>query len=253
MTLRVNRRRVMIAEYQNLLSQSGMDAWPAGNDALELRQPVAVDRLPGFAEGLISVQDAGAQMAAQLLDVRDCMRVLDACAAPGGKSAHLLELADIELTAVDNDIARVARITQNFTRLGLKANHIIHGNASQPAEWWDGKLFDRILADVPCSASGVTRRHPDIKWLRRESDLFQFVAKQREILDALWQILARGGKLLYATCSVFTEENELQVKNFLRHHADARLTPISRVEAIDGQLLPDSHHDGFFYALLHKA
>jgi 16S rRNA (cytosine967-C5)-methyltransferase len=162
MTLRVNRRRVMIAEYQNLLSQSGMDAWPAGNDALELRQPVAVDRLPGFAEGLISVQDAGAQMAAQLLDVRDCMRVLDACAAPGGKSAHLLELADIELTAVDNDIARVARITQNFTRLDLKANHIIHGNASQPAEWWDGKLFDRILADVPCSASGVTRRHPDI-------------------------------------------------------------------------------------------
>ncbi|SHM09112.1 16S rRNA (cytosine967-C5)-methyltransferase [Nitrosospira sp. Nsp11] len=253
MTLRVNRRRVMIAEYQNLLSQSGMDAWPAGNDALELRQPVAVDRLPGFAEGLISVQDAGAQMAAQLLDVRDCMRVLDACAAPGGKSAHLLELADIELTAVDNDIARVARITQNFTRLDLKANHIIHGNASQPAEWWDGKLFDRILADVPCSASGVTRRHPDIKWLRRESDVFQFAAKQREILDALWQILARGGKLLYATCSVFTEENELQVKNFLCHHADARLVPISRVEAIDGQLLPDSHHDGFFYALLHKA
>ena len=253
MTLRVNRRRVEIAEYQNLLSQSGMDTWPAGNDALELRQPVAVDRLPGFAEGWVSVQDAGAQMAAQLLDVRDCMRVLDACAAPGGKSAHLLELADIELTAVDNDIARVARITQNFTRLDLKANHIVHGNASQPAEWWDGKLFDRILADVPCSASGVTRRHPDIKWLRRESDVFQFVAKQREILDALWQILARSGKLLYATCSVFTEENELQVKNFLRHHADARLVPISRVEAIDGQLLPDSHHDGFFYALLHKA
>ncbi|MEO5655775.1 MAG: 16S rRNA (cytosine(967)-C(5))-methyltransferase RsmB [Nitrosospira sp.] len=253
MTLRVNRRRVTMAEYQNLLGQSGMDAWPAGNDALELRQPVAVDRLPGFAEGLISVQDAGAQLAARLLDVHDHMRVLDACAAPGGKSAHLLELADIELTAVDNDIVRVARITQNFTRLDLKANHIIHGNASQPAEWWDEKLFDRILADVPCSASGVTRRHPDIKWLRRESDLFQFVAKQREILDALWQILARGGKLLYATCSVFAEENELQVKNFLRHHADARLVPISGVEAIDGQLLPDSHHDGFFYALLHKA
>jgi 16S rRNA (cytosine967-C5)-methyltransferase len=253
MTARVNRRKVEIAEYQNLLSQSGMETWPAGNDALELRQPVAVDRLPGFAEGWVSVQDTGAQMAAQLLDVRDCMRVLDACAAPGGKSAHLLELADIELTAVDNDIARVARITQNFTRLDLKANHIVHGNASQPAEWWDGKLFDRILADVPCSASGVTRRHPDIKWLRRESDVFQFVAKQREILDALWQILARGGKLLYATCSVFKEENELQVKNFLRCHADARLVPISTIEAIDGQLLPDSHHDGFFYALLHKA
>ena len=253
MTLRVNRRKAMITEYQNLLTQSGMDARPSGNDALELRQPVAVDRLPGFAEGLVSVQDAGAQMAARLLDVQDHMRVLDACAAPGGKSAHLLELADIELTAVDNDIARVARITQNFTRLGLKVSHIIHGDASQPAEWWDGKLFDRILADVPCSASGVTRRHPDIKWLRRESDLFQFVAKQREILDALWQILARDGKLLYATCSVFTEENELQVKNFLRYHSDARLVPISGIEAIDGQLLPNSHHDGFFYALLHKA
>jgi 16S rRNA (cytosine967-C5)-methyltransferase len=253
MTLRVNRRRVMIAEYQNLLAQTGMDARSSGNDALELRQPVAVDRLPGFAEGLVSVQDAGAQMAARLLDVHDHMRVLDACAAPGGKSAHLLELADIELTAVDNDIARLARITQNFTRLGLEASHIIHGNASQPAEWWDGKLFDRILADVPCSASGVTRRHPDIKWLRRENDVFQFVAKQREILDALWQMLARGGKLLYATCSVFTEENELQVKNFLRCHADARLVPISTIEAIDGQLLPNSHHDGFFYALLHKA
>jgi 16S rRNA (cytosine967-C5)-methyltransferase len=157
------------------------------------------------------------------------------------------------LTAVDNDIARVARITQNFTRLDLKASHIIHGNASQPAEWWNGKLFDRILADVPCSASGVTRRHPDIKWLRRESDLFQFVAKQKEILDALWQILARGGKLLYATCSVFSEENELQVKNFLHYHADACVVPISGIEAIDGQLLPNSHHDGFFYALLHKA
>ena len=253
MTLRVNRRKAMITEYQNLLTQSGMDARPSGNDALELRQPVAVDRLPGFAEGLVSVQDAGAQMAARLLDVQNHMRVLDACAAPGGKSAHLLELADIELTAVDNDIARVARITQNFTRLGLKVSHIIHGDASQPAEWWDGKLFDRILADVPCSASGVTRRHPDIKWLRRESDLFQFVAKQREILDALWQILARDGKLLYATCSVFTEENELQVKNFLRYHSDARLVPISGIEAIDGQLLPNSHHDGFFYALLHKA
>ena len=119
--------------------------------------------------------------------------------------------------------------------------------------WWDGKHFDRILADVPCSASGVVRRHPDIKWLRRESDLFQFAAKQREILDALWQMLTRDGKLLYATCSVFAEENKLQVEDFLRHHSDARLLPLSRIEAIDGQLLPNSHHDGFFYALLHKA
>lgn len=257
MTLRVNRHKLNVTEYQEILIQNGMEAVPleddALNDALELAKPVAVERLPGFAEGWVSVQDAGAQMAAPLLDAGDGMSVLDACAAPGGKSAHLLELANVELTAVDNDAARVARITQNFTRLGVKAHCIVHGDASQPIKWWDGKQFDRILADVPCSASGVTRRHPDIKWLRRESDLLQFCAKQREILNALWQILARGGKLLYVTCSVFAEENGLQVKDFLRHHSDARLLPLSRSGIIDGQLLPNSHHDGFFYALLHKA
>lgn len=257
MTLRVNRRKIRVEEYQILLSQAGMKAQRSNNtmlaDALELAQPVPVEKLPGFADGWVSVQDEGAQMAAPLLDVHDGMRVLDACAAPGGKSAHLLELAEIELTAIDNDITRVARIKQNFTRLGLEADRVIHGDASQPETWWDGKLFDRVLADVPCSASGVTRRHPDIKWLRRESDLSQFAVKQREILEVLWQILARGGKLLYVTCSVFAEENKLQVENFLCRHADARLLPLSRADTIDGQLLPNPHHDGFFYALFHKA
>lgn len=257
MTLRVNRRRIGVEEYLGLLSEAGMEAKLSGNGvltaAVELAHPVAVEKLPGFTEGLVSVQDEGAQMAASLLDARGGMRVLDACAAPGGKSAHLLELAEVELTAVDNDIARVARIKQNFARLGHEAYRVIHADASQPAVWWDGRQFDRILGDVPCSASGVTRRHPDIKWLRRESDLPRFVGKQREILDVLWQILARGGKLLYVTCSVFAEENGLQVENFLRRHADARLLPLSLVDIIDGQLLPNSHHDGFFYALLHKA
>ena len=260
MSLRVNRRKISVTAYQDLLGQRGMDARVPANDvakdALELAQPVAVEKLPGFAEGLVSVQDLGAQMAAPLLDARDGMRVLDACAAPGGKSAHLLELANVELTSVDNDNARVARLTQNFTRLGLKPHRIIHGDASQPEEWWDGGQFDRILADVPCSASGVTRRHPDIKWLRRESDLLQFAARQHQILDALWQLLIDGGKLLYATCSLFAEENILQVENFLSRHEDARdvrLLPLSQPEIIDGQLLPDSHHDGFFYALLEKA
>ncbi|MBA4142285.1 MAG: 16S rRNA (cytosine(967)-C(5))-methyltransferase RsmB [Nitrosospira sp.] len=253
MTLRVNRRKITLAEYQDRLRKNDMSAQPAGTDALELAQPVAVGRLPGFAEGLVSVQDAGAQLAAGLLDIHEDMRVLDACAAPGGKSAHLLELADVELTTLDIDITRVTRITRNFSRLGLTAHKIIHGDASQPMAWWDGKPFDRVLADVPCSASGVTRRHPDIKWLRRESDLFQFAARQREILHALWPTLSRGGKLLYATCSVFAEENGLQVKDFLHHHPDARLLPLSRPETIEGQLLPDSHHDGFFYALLLKA
>jgi 16S rRNA (cytosine967-C5)-methyltransferase len=257
MTLRVNRRRIGVEEYLCLLSQAGMEAKLSENavltGALELTQPVAVEKLPGFAEGLVSVQDEGAQMAAPLLDARGGMRVLDACAAPGGKSAHLLELAEVELTAIDNDIARVARIKQNFARLGLEAYRVIHGDVSRAEAWWDGKQFDRILADVPCSASGVTRRHPDIKWLRRESDLPRFAVIQREILDVLWQILAIGGKLLYVTCSVFAEENGLQVENFLRRHADARLLPLSRVDIIDGQLLPNSHHDGFFYALFQKA
>ena len=161
--------------------------------------------------------------------------------------------AEVELTALDNDIVRVGRIARNLSRLELDTHRIIHGDAAHPAEWWDGKQFDRILADVPCSASGVVCRHPDIKWLRRESDLSRFGARQGEILDALWQILTRDGKLLYATCSVFAEENKLQVEKFLRHHSDASLLPLSQVNTIDGQLLPNSHHDGFFYALLHKA
>ena len=253
MTLRVNRRKISVAKYEKCLNQNGMDAQRLWNGALELAQPVAVDRLPGFDQGLVSVQDAGAQLAAPLLDVHDGMRVLDACAAPGGKSAHLLELAEVELTALDNDIVRVGRIAKNLSRLELDTHRIIHGDAAHPAEWWDGKQFDRILADVPCSASGVVCRHPDIKWLRRESDLSRFGARQGEILDALWQILTRDGKLLYATCSVFAEENKLQVEKFLRHHSDASLLPLSQVNTIDGQLLPNSHHDGFFYALLHKA
>jgi 16S rRNA (cytosine967-C5)-methyltransferase len=216
---------------------------------------VAVGKLPGFAQGLASVQDAGAQLAAPLLDVQNGMRVLDACAAPGGKSAHLLELADLELTAVDNDTIRIDGIVQNLARLRLHAHRVLHGDAAHYETWWDGKPFDRILADVPCSASGVTRRHPDIKWLRRESDIVQFAVKQAAILAALWQMLNRDGKLLYATCSLFSEENNLQVKNFLSQHPDARLLPlseISQIELVDGQLLPTSHNDGFYYALLHK-
>ncbi len=178
MTLRVNRRKIDIAEYLELLNKNGVNARRLANDALELAQPAAVEKLPGFAEGLVSVQDMGAQLAAPMLDVRDGMRVLDACAAPGGKTAHLLELANVEVTALDVDAARVAMITQNLSRLGLSANHVMHGDVSQPSKWWNGEYFDRILADVPCSASGVVRRHPDIKWLRRESDLFQFAGKQ---------------------------------------------------------------------------
>jgi 16S rRNA (cytosine967-C5)-methyltransferase len=209
-----------------------------------------VERIPGFASGLCSVQDHGAQAAAALLDVRDGMRVLDACAAPGGKAAHLLERADVDLTALDADVARVARITSTLERLGLSATVRV-GDARAPEAWWDGRPFDRILADVPCSASGVVRRHPDAKWLRRETDIASFAATQREIVDALWRTLAPGGKMVYATCSVFHEENARQVESFLGRHADARQPPATRDAQL--QLLPDAEHDGFYYALLQKA
>jgi 16S rRNA (cytosine967-C5)-methyltransferase len=214
-----------------------------------------VAQLPGFADGLVSVQDAGAQLAAELLDVRDGMRVLDACAAPGGKTAHLLELADLDLVAADIDAERLQRVSENLTRLALQAR-LLQADAEQPEPWRESGAFDRILADVPCTASGVVRRHPDIKWLRKPGDVAAFAGRQARILDTLWQLLGGGGKLLYATCSVFREENSLQVGQFIARHADARLQPLpplaDGIKQVQGQLLPDAAHDGFFYALLEK-
>ncbi|HUX65400.1 16S rRNA (cytosine(967)-C(5))-methyltransferase RsmB [Sulfuricella sp.] len=252
MTLRVNRRATSTAAYLDLLHQQGIEGQQVGENAILLEQPVSVDKLPGFGDGMASVQDAGAQFAARLLDVADGMRVLDACAAPGGKAAHLLELAGIELTALDSDPERLKKIEQTLQRLKLEA-HCLVGNAARPEEWWDGKPFQRILADVPCSASGVVRRHPDIKWLRREADIAAFAAQQAEILDALWRVLGRDGKLLYATCSVFAEENQQQIAQFLERHKDAQCLPLSLPAAKDGQLTPNPQHDGFYYALLLKA
>jgi 16S rRNA (cytosine967-C5)-methyltransferase len=252
MTLRVNRRATSTEAYLDLLHRQGIEGRQVGEDAILLDQPVSVDKLPGFGEGMASVQDAGAQFAARLLDVADGMRVLDACAAPGGKAAHLLELARIELTALDSDPERLKKIEQTMQRLKLEA-HCLAGNAARPEEWWDGKPFQRILADVPCSASGVVRRHPDIKWLRREADIAAFAAQQAEILDALWHVLGSGGKLLYATCSVFAEENQQQIAQFLVRHKDAQCLPLSLLTAKDGQLTPNLQHDGFYYALLLKA
>ncbi len=250
MTLRVNRRKNTVETYLEALQEAGFDAQRNGEAGLQLVQPVAVTRLPGFAEGWVSVQDGGAQLAASLLDVSDGMRVLDACAAPGGKTAHLLELADIDLTALDNDVGRLEKVRENLVRLGLQAR-CLGGDAGVVESWWDGQPYQRILADVPCSASGVVRRHPDIKWLRRPADIAAFAAQQRKILDALWRLLASGGKLLYATCSVFAEENHKQINLFLASHEDARHIPAS-AEYRDGQLLPNQYHDGFYYALLQK-
>lgn len=252
MTLRINQRRTSTAEYRALLAANDIPVRAVEPNALMLERPLAVERLPRFAEGWVSVQDAGAQYAASLLDVHDGMRVLDACAAPGGKSSHLLESADIELVAVDKDEARLMRVRENLQRLQLNAQ-LVCGDAAAPQDWWDGQPFQRILADVPCSASGVVRRHPDIKWLRRPEDIESFAAQQEQILEALWSLLARDGKLLYATCSVFGRENRQTIAAFLARHPEAAEIALNSVpDMTQGQLLPNEEHDGFFYALLHK-
>ena len=246
MTLRANQRRGTTTAYLALLAEQSIAARLIAPDALQLEKPVSVDKLPGFFEGLVSVQDAGAQYAAQLMDVHNGMRVLDACAAPGGKTAHLLELEDVELVALDKDEKRLLRVSDNLRRLGLVAT-LLSGDAAIPAEWWDGKPFERILADVPCSATGVVRRHPDIKWLRRKKDIASFAIQQSEILQSLWKLLAQDGLLLYATCSVFKQENQDVIDEFLAKTPKAR-----QVDLPVGQLLPNDQHDGFFYALLQK-
>ncbi len=224
--------------------------------ALTLGAPCAVTDLPGFADGEVSVQDGGAQLAAVLLDPRPGERVLDACAAPGGKACHILERAAVELVAVDRDGARLERLHQNLRRLHLVAD-VIAADAAEPAGWWDGRSFQRIMLDAPCSASGVMRRHPDIKLHRRPSDLERLARGQARLLAGLWPLLAPGGKLLYVTCSILPEENEDQITRFLAEHADAAPTPlatdIGHARAVGVQLLPGEHElDGFYYACLQK-
>lgn len=267
MCLRVNTRRVSAADYVALLATQGVAALHVFGQAVMLEKPIGVNELPGFRDGQVSVQDAGAQLAALLLTPAAGSRVLDACAAPGGKTGHLLEMAaespPLELLAIDSDRRRLTRVDDNLTRLGLRAN-LKTADASKLDEWWDGKPFDRILLDVPCSGSGVTRRHPDIKWIRRETDIFALARQQARLLSVLWQCLNIGGQLLYATCSVFRAENQDIVAQFLGKTPGARQInidqsiPTSRepdamVPVLsDGQLLPNHIHDGFFYALLEK-
>ena len=249
MCLRVNVRRSSVDAYRARLRAVGIAARSLGEAALLLERPVPAASLPGFAEGEVSVQDAGAQRAAVYLDLADGQRVLDACAAPGGKSAHILERAAVELLALDADEARCARLTRHLARLGLAAR-VRCADCRAAGAWWDGKPFDRILADVPCTSSGVVRRHPDIKWLRRARDVSAFAAAQAEILDALWRALGPDGKLLYVTCSVFPQENEELVAAFV-----ARTSVAERLALPGGapaQLLPGPNHDGFYFALLRK-
>lgn len=251
LTLRVNRRRGTVEAYLGRLAAEGIAGERLGETAVCI-PPRPVREIPGFTEGLVSVQDAGAQLAAPLLDVRDGQRVLDACAAPGGKTTHLLEIADARVLALDNDPERLGRVEENLVRLGLKAR-VVAGDVREPESWWDGQSFDRILLDAPCSASGVARRHPDIRWNRRPGDLQKFAEQQAGMLAKAWQVLEKGGKLLYVTCSVFREENEAVVEAFVGRQGDAVLLPITGAGIDNGHTRPDEHRDGFFFALLGKS
>lgn len=260
MSLRVNTRRAEFNSVMAELAAAGIAARAYGEtfpQCVLLERPMPVARLPGFAEGRVSVQDAGAQLAAPWLDLAPGQRVLDACAAPGGKAAHVLELADVELVALDIEGARAAMIEANLSRLGL-VGRIEVADCCALDDWWDGRPFDRVLIDVPCSASGVVRRHPDIKWLRRKADVARFAAQGRSFLDALWRVLAPGGKMLFVTCSLFAEENHQQVAAFCDRHADCRRISLASGSGFEAGssteylLLPTATHDGFYFASIAK-
>ncbi|WP_266169141.1 16S rRNA (cytosine(967)-C(5))-methyltransferase RsmB [Dyella subtropica] len=256
--LRINRRRTTRDALIERLRADGYTAdahaWLA--DGIVLPHSADVTRMLGFAEGLFAVQDGAAQIAADLAEVRDGQRVLDACAAPGGKACHLLERADIALTALEFDAGRSTRIQQNLDRLGLAANVVI-GDAGTPTNWWDGQPFDRILIDAPCSATGVLRRRPDVRLHRRDSDIPALAAQQRRILDGLWPLLAPGGRLVYITCSLLRAENEAIVEAFLAEQPEAHIAafalPAGLPAGVGWQILPgDDDLDGMYYAVLEK-
>lgn len=259
LVLRVNLQRNTVAEFCQRLQHAGIEARPLGGAAVHLPRPVPVTAIPGFSEGCASVQSAAAQLAAPLL-LADwegaAPRVLDACAAPGGKTAHLLELRpDAQVTALEIDAQRSRRIAENLQRLDLQADVRV-ADAAEPASWWRGEAFDAILLDAPCSASGIVSRHPDVRWLRRDSDIAQLAAQQHRLLNTLWPLLRPGGRLLYCTCSVFRQEGAERVQAFVAHNTDAQMLPSP------GHLLPgvgdasagvgdnQGRDDGFYYALL---
>lgn len=260
MTLRVNTKKISVKDYLSCLMQSDIvgQPLPYTQDAILLDTPCQVTALPGFSEGLCAVQDAAAQLAAPLLSLKKGDRVLDACSAPGGKTSHLLEKEQHlnACIALDVDEKRLQKVADNLTRLGHQAT-LKQGDASAPETWWDGIPFDKILLDAPCSATGVIRRHPDIKLIRTETDVKEIVTLQAKLLSALWPLLSPKGRLVYATCSILPEENELQIANFIEHHPDAEIIPI---EAPWGhptphgrQIFPgENQMDGFFYSVISK-
>jgi len=260
MTLRVNARHHTRAAYLEILEQAGIEARPTrfARMGIQLARALPVEQLPGFADGWVSVQDEAAQLCTDLLAPGAGQRLLDACAAPGGKTCAILEACPelSEVVAIDESAERLPRIRENLERLHLDAT-LIRADAACPDSWWDGRPFDRILLDVPCSATGVIRRHPDIKLLRRETDITPLAATQLELLTTMWTLLAPGGRLVYATCSVFPQENHRIIQRFRKQCPEARLLPAAQPWGLDTgaglQLLPDpDSHDGFFYAVMEK-
>lgn len=254
LTLRINVRKINLKQYEEKLKSESIKYRVLGDIALELTQPIPVEKIPGFIEGEVSVQDFGAQLAAKLLDLKDGQVCLDACSAPGGKTGHMLEIADIELVSIDQQKERLYKVKENLERLQLHA-HLKCADLLAIKSWWNDKLFDRILLDTPCSASGVVRRHVDIKWLRRPRDIEMFAKQQKIMLQAMWQLLKKGGKLLYATCSIFPDENQRVIDDFIKKHSDAKevkWSVDSKYSKYENQLIPSENHDGFFYALFEK-
>ena len=254
LTLRINVRKINLKQYEEKLKSESIEYRVLGDIALELTQPIPVEKIPGFIEGEVSVQDFGAQLAAKLLDLKDGQVCLDACSAPGGKTGHMLEIADIELVSIDQQKERLYKVKENLERLQLHA-HLKCADLLAIKSWWNDKLFDRILLDTPCSASGVVRRHVDIKWLRRPRDIEMFAKQQKIMLQAMWQLLKKGGKLLYATCSIFPDENQRVIDDFIKEHSDAKevkWSVDSKYSKYENQLIPSENHDGFFYALFEK-
>ena len=264
MTLRVSPKHSTVQAYLQTLEAQGIAAKAVAEFGVQLLKAVPVHQLPGFSEGHVSVQDAAAQLAAPLLlnglkPSQQALRLLDACAAPGGKTGHLLEChPEAQVLALDVDPVRCERIQQNLDRLKVKAQ-IVAADAAKPADWWDGQSFDGILLDAPCTASGIGRRHPDVRWLRRESDVAQLAAIQAKLLKALWPLVKPGGRLLYCTCSVFKAEGESQIQTFVQHNTDAQILPspghLTPSSATSETSLRDNvmgEHDGFYYALLEK-
>ena len=254
LSLRINLKKIGVKEYSSILDDHEINHTLVGGECLIINTPLGVNKIPGFSEGKVSVQDFGAQLAAHIIDLKKDQKVLDACAAPGGKACHMLELNLIQLLAIESDKKRTIKIQENINRQGFTAK-ILNAKISSQNEWWDKKLFDRILLDVPCSASGIVRRHVDIKWLRRINDFKSFGDDQLDLLRSAWPMLQKNGKLLYATCSIFEEENRDVIEKFKQDSSNVSELSINfplNIVHIKNQILPSNNHDGLFYALLQK-